>query len=171
MDNTGITWYSLTLLSSSSSYNLDMHIVYDDIVFATLLSLYSYIVDPLLGGLIGCTHVMVGLTASIIGNSQLGNMIGRLGDVRYRKLHNENDANDANDDDGSSLAYVDPTKRPFRLPMAISRSTEKNGITYHKQVCGYIRLYITSYCIIPTFPRIVHAWYYIGIIMVKVLLS
>lgn len=119
----------LPYLSSSSSYNLDMHIVYDDIVFATLLSLYSYIVDPILGGLIGCTHVMVGLTASIIGNSQLGNMIGRLGDVRYRKLHNENDANDANDDDGSSLAYVDPTKRPFRLPMATSRSTEKNGIT------------------------------------------
>ena len=120
----------LPYLSSSSSYNLDMHRVYDDIVFATLISLYSYIVDPLLGGLIGCTHVMVGLTASIIGNSQLGNMIGRLGDVRYRKLHNENDANDDDDDDdGSSLAYVDPTKRPFRLPMVTSRSTEKNSIT------------------------------------------
>lgn len=68
--------------------------MYDDIVFVAWLSYYSYIVDPLLGGLIECTHVMVGLTASIIGNTQLGNMIGRLNDVRYCKLYNDNNNDD-----------------------------------------------------------------------------
>jgi hypothetical protein len=100
--------------------------MYDDVVFSALLSLYSYIVDPLLGGLIGCTHVIVGLTSSIIGNTQLGNMIGRINDVRYCKLYN--DSNDDEFDDGSSLAYVDPIKRPFRLPVVTSGSIVTNSI-------------------------------------------
>jgi hypothetical protein len=128
-------WVTLALLGillpyvSSSCYynNLDKHRMYDDVVFSALLSLYSYIVDPLLGGLIGCTHVIVGLTSSIIGNTQLGNMIGRLNDVRYCKLYNDN--NDDEFDDGSSLAYVDPIKRTFRIPVVTSGSIVTNSIT------------------------------------------
>jgi hypothetical protein len=103
--------------------------MYDDVVFSALLSLYSYIVDPLLGGLIGCTHVMVGLTSSIIGNTQLGNMIGRINDVRYCKLYNN--SNDDEFDDGSSLA-VDPIKRTFRLPVVTSGSIVTNSIIITK---------------------------------------
>jgi hypothetical protein len=70
---------------------------------------------------------MIGLFSSTIGNTQLGNMIGRLNDVRYCKLYNNN--NNDEFDDGSSLAYVDPTKRTSRLPVVTSGSIVTNSIT------------------------------------------
>mmetsp|Transcript_16492 Transcript_16492/g.39482 ORF Transcript_16492/g.39482 Transcript_16492/m.39482 type:complete len:420 (+) Transcript_16492:122-1381(+) len=53
-----------------------------DASFVAMLWAYSNLVNPILGGVIGCTHVSLGIISLLLGNQSLDH----LGDIRLEKL-------------------------------------------------------------------------------------
>ena len=54
--------------------------------FLTILWIYSNTIHPTLGGMIGCTNILLSLTSLTLGNSKLLYWIDDLKDVRFKKL-------------------------------------------------------------------------------------
>jgi len=88
-----------------------------DISFITILWAFSKRVDPIMGGLIGFTHLTISIISNILGNRRLINSLDHLQDVRLKSLSNE--LREYED-------YVDPTKkeRVSREPIIIAGSGE-----------------------------------------------
>jgi len=57
-----------------------------DASFVAILWTYSHIVNPTLGGVIGCTHILLSVLSTILGNRKLINALDHLGDLRFKKL-------------------------------------------------------------------------------------
>jgi hypothetical protein len=97
MDGPGCRWGT-----SSSPPQLS----YDDVAFVTVMWAYSHFVDPIFGGAIGMTRVVLGMVWTVLGDPRLGNAIGRLRDVQCGKL----------DEKEGSSACVEPTRRERSRP-------------------------------------------------------
>jgi len=88
-----------------------------DISFIAILWAFSKRVDPIMGGLIGLTHLTISILSNILGNRRLINSLDHLQDIRLKSLSNE--LREYED-------YVDPTKkeRVSREPIIIAGSGE-----------------------------------------------
>ena len=88
-----------------------------DISFIAILWTFSKRVDPIMGGLIGFTHLTISILSNILGNRRLINSLDHLQDIRLKSLSNE--LREYED-------YVDPTKkeRVSRGPIIVAGSDE-----------------------------------------------
>jgi len=84
-----------------------------DASFVAILWVYSRLVDPILGGAIGCTHLSLGVVSTILENPSLTNALDGLGDIRLKKLGQYADEEDP---------YIPPgEKRIAMAPVSTSR--------------------------------------------------
>jgi len=93
--------YRLTALASLGFLILHMGIQSNrnytrlsDATFLAILWKYSQLVNPTLGGTIGCAHVGLSVLSIILGNRKLINALDHLGDIRLQELPQYNDQPD-----------------------------------------------------------------------------
>ena len=88
-----------------------------DISFIAILWAFSKRVDPIMGGLIGFTHLTISILSNILGNRRLINSLDHLQDIRLKSLSNE--LREYED-------YVDPAKkeRVSREPIIVAGGDE-----------------------------------------------
>lgn len=88
-----------------------------DISFIAILWTYSRRSDPIMGGLIGFTHLTISILSNILGNRRLINSLDHLQDIRLKSLSNE--LREYED-------YVDPAKkeRVSRKPVIVAGGDE-----------------------------------------------
>merc|ERR1712194_521538 len=65
-----------------------------DASFVGILWVYSRLVNPILGGLIGCTHVALGAISVLLEHPKTANVLGLLGDIQLKKLGQYVEEND-----------------------------------------------------------------------------
>lgn len=88
-----------------------------DVSFIAILWAFTKRVDPIMGGLIGFTHLTISILSNILGNRRLINSLDHLQDIRLKTLSNE--LREYED-------YVDPTKkkRVSREPIIVAGGDE-----------------------------------------------
>ena len=109
------------LLHTTGIQSNSIHSRISDSTFVAVLWIYSHIVNPILGGMVGCTHVALGITSTILSNPKLLFALDGLKDVRMKKLGQYLD-------DEEDEAYVKGREeRVSRVPIVTSQP--RNEVT------------------------------------------
>jgi len=149
-------------LSGIQSNNLYSRI--SDASFLILLWTYSHIVNPIMGGMIGCTHVSLGILSTMFDHPKLASVLdSSLDTFRLKILPMYNNVLDENGKVVEEDPYMPPGEgRVPRAPIVTSTPRKKN-----QQLGTKLANMLGSASILLAFPQYCLGLYLLGSIMVS----
>lgn len=106
--------------------------IMSDASFVFSLWLYSYAVNPVLGGVIGCAHVLIGVSSSLLSSSPIVNSLNVLPGLRLKSL----------DDDGGVLSEAELNEQGSSVTF---RSVLSNAFASISLLTSYPRYFLGLY--------------------------